>query len=82
MIIRMGVLLSLVVVLCALPACTSVEREDLKAFNKEANEEHQSMSKMEEANLDDNLDPVERKAVDKVFKNNRKETERMEKTIF
>ena len=82
---RLGIYLffCMVFVLCALPSCTSVDRkEEMEAFRKELREDHQNMSRMEEANLDDDLNPVERKAVHQVFEKNRKETERTEKAIF
>jgi len=70
-------------ILCMLTACTSVDMEkELQAYREEVSKENLKMSEVEEANLDDDLNPVEQRAVHKVFEKNRKETERTEKAIF
>lgn len=80
---RINLFLCIGFILCMLTACTSVDREkELQAFREEVGKENLKMSEMEEANLDDDLNPVEQKAVHKVFEKNRKETERTEKAIF
>jgi len=66
-----------------LTACSSVNKEeDMQKFRKDVERENLIMSKTEEANMDDDLNPVEQKVVHQIFEKNRKESIRVDEEIF
>ena len=71
--------------LLVVSGCSSVGTDtenELNKFKKNAVKENNKLSKMDEANLDDNLNAVERKEVDKVFQDDRKEDKRIDDAVF
>ncbi len=66
-----------------LTACSSVNtEEDIQKFRKDVERENLTMSKTDEANIDDDLNPVEQKAVHQIFEKNSKESIRADEEIF
>ena len=64
-------------------SCSSISAEqELNTFRERANKSDNAMSEMEEQNLDDDLNKVERRDVDKIFEEERRETERTNDEIF
>jgi len=64
-----------------LGGCSS-DSEDMKSFRERVEKEDELTSKMMQDNLDDELNPVERQAVDPIFEKNTKEKERTDQEIF
>ncbi|MFA6291688.1 MAG: hypothetical protein WC637_07900 [Victivallales bacterium] len=69
--------------------CASNDTDDvkkvnsqLKGFREEIQKEDEATSKAMEADLDDELNPVEQRAVHKVFENNLKSKKRMQDDVF
>ena len=58
------------------------QEQKLDNYRKELHKEDLKMSEMEEANLDDDLNAVERKDVHQIFEKERKEEKRTEDAIF
>lgn len=54
----------------------------LKGFREEIQKEDEATSKAMEADIDDELNPVEQQAVRKVFENNLKSRKRMQNDVF
>ena len=54
----------------------------LKGFREEMQQEDINTSKEMEADLDDDLNPVEQKAVHPIFENNLKSRQRMQNDVF
>ena len=80
---RLTIFLCVIPMFALLNACTSVERDnELKDFRKELNKDNKQVVEEEEATVDDDLNPTERKEVDKIFKKELKERERVEKDVF
>ena len=80
---RSIIFLCFISMLSLLSACAAVETDnELKDFRKELDKDNRQMEQADEADIDDDLNPIERKDVDKIFKEDLKEQERMEKTIF
>lgn len=61
--------------------CAAIDHEE-KAFRESVTKENNKMSRVDQANLDDELNSTERQAVDPIFENNRKERKRSEKAVF
>ena len=61
--------------------CATIEKEE-KAYGENLRKENNEMSRLSQANLDDDLNATERKAVEPIFEKNRKERERTDKAIF
>ncbi len=78
-------LMSLVLAALALlfaAACSATLQGELAKEEKEWHREDVQDSAMEKANINDELNPTERKDVDKVIDGERKERARTEKAIF
>ena len=72
---------TIVVAAICLCGCSS-NPEDMKSFRERVEKEDELTSKMMQDNLDDELNPVERQAVDPIFEKNTKEKERTDQEIF
>ena len=55
---------------------------ELKGFREEIQQEDINSSKEMEADLDDELNPVEQRAVHQIFENNLKSRQRMQNNVF
>lgn len=62
--------------------CSSDNSTDYKAFGEEVKREDAITDKVMEENLDDELDPVEQRAVHTIFENNSKARERTVNEVF
>ncbi|HBC88600.1 MAG TPA: hypothetical protein DCZ94_16760 [Lentisphaeria bacterium] len=62
--------------------CTSDNSQDLKSFREDIKREDRLTNDMMEADLDDELNPVERRAVHSIFENNERSKERMVDDVF
>lgn len=65
-------------------SCSTLLNQEEKSeqYKKEIEKEDQEMADMEEANLDDDLNAVERKDVHKIFEDEVKERERTDNAMF
>ena len=80
---RTIIFLACITLLSFFSACSTVDEEQqLKKIRKEFSAEDMKMEEEEEADIDDDLNPVERKAVDKIFKEDALDRERSDKEIF
>ena len=71
------------VILAGTSCSTAVTQEqEMDNYKNELHKEDLKMSKMEEANLDDDLNAVERKDVHQIFEKDRKEDKRTEDAVF
>lgn len=64
-----------------LGGCSS-NSSDMKSFREQAEKEDELTSKMMQDNIDEELNPVERRAVDAVFEKNSREKKRADEEIF
>ena len=69
---------------CASDDTTDVKKvnSQLKGFREEIRQEDIKTSKEMEADLDDELNPVEQKAIHSIFENNLKSKQRMDNDMF
>lgn len=69
---------------CASDETTDMKKvnQQLKSFREEIQEEDANTSRVMEANLDDELNPVEQRAVHPIFENNLKAKQRMQNDVF
>lgn len=74
-------LLALSMITMCLFGCVNVEKEE-KNYLKNIRKDNNEMSRLGQADIDDDLNATERKAVDPIFEKNRKESNRMDKAIF
>ena len=58
------------------------QKKELDSYKKELHKDDLKMSEMEEANIDDDLNAVERKDVHQIFEKDIKEKKRAEDAIF
>ncbi|MFZ2656162.1 MAG: hypothetical protein WAX69_14620 [Victivallales bacterium] len=87
--IRISIIPALALFAIYLSGCSSDDSDEnnkfnkeMKSFREEVNREDAITDKVMEDNLDDELNPVEQKAVHKVFENNKKAKERMVNDVF
>ncbi len=76
-----SVLASISIYFCGCASDNDTNAE-LKGFRNEIHREDIITSRVMEENLDDDLNPVEQRAVHPIFEKNLKEKERMQKDVF
>jgi hypothetical protein len=76
-----SVLASTAIYFCGCASDPDVNTQ-LRGFRNEMHQQDINTSRMMEENLDDDLNPVEQRAVHPIFEKNLKEKERMQKDVF
>lgn len=74
-------LLTISIITMCIFGCAAIEK-DVKTYRENVTKEKNEMSRVSQANLDDDLNATERKAVDPIFEENRKKRKRTDKAVF